>query len=294
MFKLSEEVAKGNNFLGKIIVVGTRISEIDLGDFTPIGTNLKPFSGTFDGSGINFKLNITKSDLDYVGLFGFVNNGVIENFSLSGDVIGSNYVGSVTGYQTNSQIRNIYTIANVTGYGNYVGGLVGSSNYKSIVNYTYSNSKVTGNTYVGGITGSIVAAYQNNSTIRNNYSRSEVSGKSYLGGVSGFISDSYLTDTNNYYDTRVIETFKAKDGFLKPSTLETTKHAINSDIFISEMTNKLDDKYWHFEEISGNIGYYPRLKYFDGNHLSNSIKNRNKKLTEFDLTDGTGTLKRPF
>ena len=143
MYTLASEVASGNSFSGKVIVVAAGISEINLGDFTPIGTSGKPFSGTFDGSGVNFKLSINKETTNYVGLFGFIQNAVVENFSVSGFIKGQNYVGAVVGQvNTGSTIRNVYNTANITGV-NYVGGLVGLN--VGTLTQMYNRGEVVGN-----------------------------------------------------------------------------------------------------------------------------------------------------
>src|SRR5690606_2120679 len=78
MVQLSQLVSSGQRFKGKVFVVASNLSEINLGDFQPIGTSAQPFEGTFDGNGVNFILNTNKPDQDYVGLFGVTSTGVIE------------------------------------------------------------------------------------------------------------------------------------------------------------------------------------------------------------------------
>src|SRR5690554_7161055 len=110
MNALSEAVLNGNTFIGQVIVVASGISEINLGNVQPIGAINKPFSGTFDGSGVNFNLSIDKAANDYVGLFGIVQNGVIENLSVSGTITGKNRVGGIVGQQNVGSIIKKFII----------------------------------------------------------------------------------------------------------------------------------------------------------------------------------------
>src|SRR5690554_2157651 len=208
MNALSLAVLAGNTFAGKVIVVSSTVNEIGLGNFIPIGSPSKPFAGTFDGFGVKFILNINRPESDYQGLFGYVNGGVIENLSVSGSVTGRNYVAGIVGYHTGSRVQNVYNTANITGTGNYVGGITGQTYYKGILDYAYNTGEIIGGTYVGGITGSITAAYTNNSYLRHAYSNGKVAGKGSVGGVYGTASGSnYLGLTNAYYDVIIIANY---------------------------------------------------------------------------------------
>lgn len=82
-------------------------ADIDLGneEWTPIGTEGKPFRGTFDGSGNTISnLHIEKGfdntvSNNYIGLFGLTNSpAVIKNLDMENvDIQGSLYVGAVVG-----------------------------------------------------------------------------------------------------------------------------------------------------------------------------------------------------
>lgn len=62
----------------------------------PIGDANNPFMGNFDGDGFKIKnLQIHKKNSDYVGLFGYVYNGIVANTHLvSANIEGKNYVGA--------------------------------------------------------------------------------------------------------------------------------------------------------------------------------------------------------
>lgn len=88
------------------------------GDFTPIGTNARPFNGIFEGNGHIIKgLNISSSVIDslgesknkLVGLFGKISSSAtIRNLILDGVTIadGATYAGALVGYSEGT-IQNI-------------------------------------------------------------------------------------------------------------------------------------------------------------------------------------------
>ncbi|HHT55579.1 MAG TPA: hypothetical protein GX012_03355, partial [Acholeplasma sp.] len=309
MQTLSDEVNNGNTFSGKVIVVGSGISEINLGDFTPIGTTGKPFSGIFDGSGVNFKLNINKPETDYVGLFGLVQSGIIENLSVSGTIIGRNYVGGVVGRQNlGSTIRNVYNTANIKG-NSQVGGIVGFLNQGTTTN-TYNRGEIVAESYAGGIVGyTYLYVYRSNSTAYNltisqSYNSGKVSAKTSPGGVIGgyntgrYSHSSYGAKTsrsNLYYDITVIANYDQQVGYLKPSmvanTFENVIGVSTSEMF-TNMTSKLNSA-WDFKEISSNYGFYPELKYFT-NHSNFQISGRSEESNTVNIVNGIGSSERPF
>ncbi|MBP5284678.1 MAG: hypothetical protein ILO34_01055, partial [Kiritimatiellae bacterium] len=77
-------------------------ADIDLGgaDWTPIGNNSAPFTGSLHGNGYairNLCCTNSLSGSDYRGLFGCVSNATIESVSVSGTVAGKQYVGGLVG-----------------------------------------------------------------------------------------------------------------------------------------------------------------------------------------------------
>ena len=120
--------------------------------WTPLGTESKPFSGTFDGNGFKitgFKIDASKTT--YVGFFGY-NTGIIKNvefsdFEIKASHIATMTVGAIAGGNAGA-ISNAYavngtiTVKLATEITNppiastpsiYVGGLVGQ-NFQSILN----------------------------------------------------------------------------------------------------------------------------------------------------------------
>ncbi|MEG2770672.1 MAG: GLUG motif-containing protein, partial [Oscillospiraceae bacterium] len=109
--------------------------------------------------------------------FGYIaNGGSVQNLGVTGNVIGSNSVGGVVGYN-NGTVQNCYSTVNVSGTEN-VGGVVGE-NYTTVKN-CYSTGTVTGSNKVGGVVG-----YAGNGSIQNCYSTGTVTGGTSVGGVVG-------------------------------------------------------------------------------------------------------------
>lgn len=134
------------------------VIDLTTGGFEPIGTSEHKFEGVFNGGKNTFKLAVSK-ETDYVGLFGVVENSIIENTSVTGSVSGGKYVGAVAGLANNSEIENCSSSAQVSG-NDCVGGIAGGiCEGTMIVNcYNSGSVKVTasGNEiYVGGIVGEL-------------------------------------------------------------------------------------------------------------------------------------------
>lgn len=209
--------------------------------FDPIGTSEdKAFKGRFDGLGFSiFALNIDSTS-NYTGLFGYVKDATVRNFTLSsGSVKGVNYTGAAVGYAYDSIIENIINTQDVNGR-SYVGGIVGAaggseSKLTNLINVgtvratvgtaagensfnvggivgSLDNSELDGTTYnlgaviagdssaVGGLVGRAT-----NSTIGNEngeviYNQLNVTGGHEVGGIVGQIDSSTVQNVANYGD----------------------------------------------------------------------------------------------
>ena len=96
--------------------------------FAPVGDNILPFEGTFDGLGHTISnLVINRPATTYVGLFGRTSNGIISNVGLLNvNITGNYYVGGLVGSENSSgSITNSYSAGSVSGSNNEVGGLMG-------------------------------------------------------------------------------------------------------------------------------------------------------------------------
>jgi hypothetical protein len=156
------------------------------------------FMGTFDGLGHEIRdLFINRPDEDFVGLFGFVDGGVVKdigvvNATVTGGATHNGGVGSLVGDNCGT-VTNSYAAGNVNGDSS-VGGLLGWNCAGATVSNSYSIASVSGSDWVGGLVGS------NSGTVDNSHSTGRATGDEYVGGLvghngaSGFaavVNDSY-------------------------------------------------------------------------------------------------------
>jgi hypothetical protein len=159
------------------------------------------FTGVFDGNNhtiSNFKYDC--NEVMWVGVFGYISgaNTEIKNLGLIDPNVNAGtgrYVGSLVGSNLFGTIINCYVKgARIVG-DNHVGGLVGGSRFGTITN-CYSTGDVTGFLYVGGLVGSFEG------TMTDCYSRAGVSGTNIVGGLVGW--NGFGSITNSYSTGSVI------------------------------------------------------------------------------------------
>ena len=116
-----------NGDLSRNYVLDNDIDLSSIANWTPIGTENAPFTGTFDGNGHSIKgLYINASDSNYQGLFGYVDSGTVKNLTVSGSVSGTgDYVGSVVGWNNGGTVENCCNTGEVSGGDVSAGGVVG-------------------------------------------------------------------------------------------------------------------------------------------------------------------------
>jgi filamentous hemagglutinin family protein len=206
----------GNYVLGANIDAGDTVNWNSGQGFTPVGrvgqfgVPNTPFTGKFDGLGHTISnLFIDRNVNEGVGLFGNVNNALIQNVGLLNVNIYGNtdgtgaLVGSASGTTT---IRNSYADGgSVRARSRIVGGLVGLNS--GSISYSYANVSVESSNG-GGATDSRAGGLvgHNNGSISYSYATGSVKGNAGnsahnqgIGGLvglqtnSGSISNSYAT-----------------------------------------------------------------------------------------------------
>jgi len=197
---LAASVNKGDEYSGKTV---TLTADLDLNNelWTPIGTTVHPFVGTFDGGGhtiSNLNVNVDGSVTNNVaGLFGQIgdggvvkdvniNGGLIVLISLTGEGEPSSAVGSIAGYN-NGTIVGCSNSALVSG-GNWtnasVGGIAGENGSKGVIQNCYNLGEVyTGEAYKGKKIGGI--AGENNHYIKNCFVKATISEVGLHGKICG-------------------------------------------------------------------------------------------------------------
>ena len=154
----------------------------DESNWTPIGTESRPYTGNFDGGGHTITgLKIDKSGTDYVGLIGCLGSGgKVQNVTLTNiSVSGANCVGGIAG-QNYGTVENCSVNGTVTGKGFTDTGGIAGSNYGTISGCS-AEGTVMGSVNVGGIAGGSYLGV----IIDGCHSTAAVSGSLCVGGVLG-------------------------------------------------------------------------------------------------------------
>jgi hypothetical protein len=160
----------------------------------PIGTQDKPFTGTFDGQGFEISdLFAGHPDTDHVGLFGFVGeNSFINNIGVvNAYVVGQLCVGGLVGINWGT-VSNSYYDGSVSG-SDQVGGLVGGNG--GSVSNSYATGIISGDRHAGGLVGAC------NGPVSNSHFTGSISGESRIGGLVGGIGGTALS--NSYSNASV-------------------------------------------------------------------------------------------
>ena len=168
---IAEQCNAGETFEGKCIKL---MNDIVLPENIPnnmisIGSYPnRPFKGTFDGNGkLIYNLYIDQPNTPYQGFFGYTLNANLYNVGLVNiTASGRNYTGGMVAYAENTYMRDCYVNGGTLFALSYCGGLVGyqEQGTNSIISGCYNTCEVTGNNYVGGLIG-----FSNYSTVRNSY-----------------------------------------------------------------------------------------------------------------------------
>ena len=172
-------VNNGNNYAGKTVKLTADI-DLEGKEWTPIGSNDKPFKGTFDGQEhIISNLVVNGGSKSDQGLFGKTDSGEIKNLVVNNaKVSGYLDIGAVAGTPYTSKYTNIKLTGHVevSGFA-YVGGVGGKNAYADWTDITVEVDE-----------GSFVKAYSIN-TAGNAY-------RTYVGGVIGFMGEGGHKFTN--------------------------------------------------------------------------------------------------
>lgn len=217
-----KNVAKLVNEEGKTDINITLDTDLTLtGEWTPIGTESQPYTGTFDGNGKTITgLAVTGSD-QYAGLFGHIGSGGtvknvtlkdvkiesnhssgnvggvagwsygnIEYCSVSGSVSSNSTAGGVVGYQSDGAITGCNSSATVKGMVR-AGGVAGATNSGASLTGCYATGSVSveNNTTSAAYAGGVVGSNGESSTLTACYATGSVTGSGsgtiYTGGVTG-------------------------------------------------------------------------------------------------------------
>ena len=255
----------------------------DMG-WVPIGSETKPFAGSFDGNGYTISgLQINRDNAENQSLFGVTSSdALISNIGLLHvKVEGGAKVAGLVG-TNRGQVGYSYVSGSIASKpGNIAGGLVAINAGGNIIG-SYAISKVSGVSSIGGLVG------DNHGTIINSHADSVVltsaSGGSGFGGLVGYnrslIANSYATGrllTNNnsiigglvgQNDSRVVNGYASvsiegavaggligyNTGSIKNSyaigELKQGNRTKGSLVGISEGVDRIAASYWNTDNIA--------------------------------------------
>jgi hypothetical protein len=136
-----------------------------------------PFTGIFDGSE-NYLLNLKIDSIDdYVGLFGSINSGQINNLGLENiNIQAGEKIGGITG-KNSGAITDCSVTGNISG-NKEVGGVCGQ-NFGMLVNCFYLGGTVDGDHTTGGLIA------RNFGKVRASHTIGNVHGRGFVGGLTG-------------------------------------------------------------------------------------------------------------
>jgi hypothetical protein len=205
-----------------------------------------PFTAIFDGNGhVIRNLYISRTDTNYIGLFGYVSGELAElrNTGLTGslmNIIGNQQVGSLAGRaDSNTIINQTFSTGMVSGDSN-VGGLVGT--FIGLLSQSFTTGNISGNESVGGLAGYF------NGTLSESFTTGNMSAAQIVGGLIGTASHSQLTHS---YTTSSIIGLSNNVGFITGNSINTK--IISTHWATDKAVNILDP------EINVNEGYFGDL-----------------------------------
>ena len=176
------------------------LNDIDMTNMTswlPIGTESRPFTGTFDGQGHSIQNIAIKTSKSYSGMFGKVVGATIKDFHISGTLtVSEGYTEhGVVGYADGSTITDVHSELNITtskanDATQHIGGIVGSMFNSSTVRRCSFGGKLmdAGTNTVGGIVG-YADGTANKISYCINYGSVRTTGTSTnAGGILGYVN----------------------------------------------------------------------------------------------------------
>ena len=284
--------------------VTTDIDMNGVTDFVPIGFDQNNrFNGTFDGDNHKItNLTLSSSDYSYLGLFGLIGTGTVENLELkdisitntkewsdgaggiagcningtifnsritgNSSVTGGGAVGGIAGEHDGGIIEQCWSAAAVSAneYSYYAGGIAGAF-WGGDISDCYNTGTVTGvdDAEVGGIVGE--AYPDSDSYIRNCYNTGNISVGSYVGSIVGYLGDG-VPESTYFLDTSADEPFGTNDTGNDYSAQAVVKNS-------AEMQDQNTYLNWDFttvwsidSDINSGYPYLPPIFYtvtFDSN-----------------------------
>ena len=220
----AEIVLGGDIDLSELVITRSTVS-----NWAPIGTEAKPFTGTFDGNGCTIKNlalveNEAKEGKAYIGFFGYAKNATIKNVTFENVYINipcldidhsQGHIGAVAGsLEGTSTIENVtvkgdvqvYTTQTANGASRVAviagGNAYGNVTMKNVHVVANEGSSLIANNNVGALAGQL----QGKMVFENCSSNINVTAnKFFAGGLVGIAAgDSYIKNCHTTGDVSVV------------------------------------------------------------------------------------------
>lgn len=157
--------------LAGTFTLGADIDMAGYEDFTPIGTEGTPFTGTFNGEGHTIKNLTVRASGDNQGFFGTARNANIskvafDNLTINWDGNGGANIGGIVGRSYGAAITQCAVLNSYVRGRDHVGAIIGGSfnggDAETLVEDCYSNSYIYSTSYqCAGIMGTMINAHIN-------------------------------------------------------------------------------------------------------------------------------------
>ncbi|MCD8295761.1 MAG: hypothetical protein LUE27_11070, partial [Clostridia bacterium] len=284
-------------------------------DWTPIGENGQPFSGTFDGNNCTIS-NLNVEGTSDTGLFGYIDNDVIKDVTIeNATVAGTGSVGVLAGQLDNNSGATGCVISGITikgliqisGY-TKVGVLAGSAYQAVIKDVTIeategsyvrgiyavdsedsSTSAHNGN-YVGGLIGMLetsaadlpAGGYTGETPSITDVSVSglDISGTMYVGGIVGYIK---IQGTNGF---SIVSSEDYEDGYnLSDCTISIT--VVNDEYMFGLSYTEFGSDMTYVGAVFGYTKYATTVSNFTINNIT--VKYYDSTCVYAGTSSGDGT-----
>ena len=242
-------------------------------NWTPIGTEAKPFAGKFYGNGFYIvDMKINNSELNYAGLFGVANGATIDKVTMystnvsASSIKAQNNVGAIVGKAIDTTIENSFSNLTIDAQNN-VGGLVGEvadeDGSANLIRNSYSYSLINAKNNVGGLVGQAANLEVKTSYFAGAFGANNVTSMTNVGAIIGFEeNETKNVITNTYFDIDKISNLQNDEGV---SVQPQIGNDINTNKLGGKATQEMQvqkpyDSTWKSNWVFG-ASVYPVLKH---------------------------------
>lgn len=189
---------EGNDYNGKYFKLARNIGSVA---YCSVYRRDSFFRGRFDGNGKNIDAYL-HSDYRFTSLFGYLNEAIVQNLSVSGYISGSWYVGAISSYAFNSEMLNCHNSAYIESdlYEYETGGLTAYADSTNFTNCSNSGTIRSSSQYTGGLFGhgencNIFHSRNDGNIICNSYGLAITAYSNYTGGLAGYAHNVFTIDS---------------------------------------------------------------------------------------------------